>query len=309
MTPLDIGAVLMGSAAAGGFAFVIRPPLPRLARRVRPYTVAVRGSFGKPSDPQDVSRFAVVGAVAIVAGPLRTAGERIARVLESRADAVLDLKLYQAGRRNESAADFRLSQVSRGAAMALGFGGGAFVVAHTLLAVLLAALCGFVAGSARVRGRLDRAIERRSQQMELELYTVNQLLALHVRSGAGPMQAVQRVVERGTGAVVEELETVLTWVRSGQRETVAFRRAAEITPCKSAARTYQMFALAAERGSDLGRGLLAVGDDLRDVRRESLRKHAVKQRAAMLLPTIGVLAPIMLIFVAAPLPSIVLGSR
>jgi hypothetical protein len=29
----------------------------------------------------------------------------------------------------------------------------------------------------------------------------------------------------------------------------------------------------------------------------------------MLIPTIGILAPIMLLFIAAPLPSIVLGQR
>ena len=32
-------------------------------------------------------------------------------------------------------------------------------------------------------------------------------------------------------------------------------------------------------------------------------------RAAMLVPTIAVLAPVMLLFIAAPLPSIVFGSR
>jgi hypothetical protein len=64
-----------------------------------------------------------------------------------------------------------------------------------------------------------------------------------------------------------------------------------------------------ERGSDLAAALLAIGDDLREARREALRKASVKRRAAMLAPTIGVLAPIMLLFVAAPLPSIVLGKR
>jgi hypothetical protein len=50
--------------------------------------------------------------------------------------------------------------------------------------------------SARCRGvnawRLDRAIRERAERMRLELYTVNQLLAMHVRTGAGPIQAVQR---------------------------------------------------------------------------------------------------------------------
>jgi hypothetical protein len=40
-----------------------------------------------------------------------------------------------------------------------------------------------------------------------------------------------------------------------------------------------------------------------------VRKQAIRRRAAMLLPTIGILAPIMLLFIAAPLPSIVFGHH
>ena len=64
-----------------------------------------------------------------------------------------------------------------------------------------------------------------------------------------------------------------------------------------------------ERGVDLAGGLLALSEDLREARREQLHKDAVRRRAAMLVPTIGILAPIMLLFIAAPLPSIVLGHR
>ena len=73
--------------------------------------------------------------------------------------------------------------------------------------------------------------------------------------------------------------------------------------------TRRLFALAAEQGADLGTALRALSDDVRDVRRDELRRAATRRRAAMLIPTIAVLAPIMLLFVIAPLPSIVLGGR
>ena len=56
-------------------------------------------------------------------------------------------------------------------------------------------------------------------------------------------------------------------------------------------------------------GCSALSEDLRDARREEMRKTATKRRAAMLVPTIAVLAPVMLLFIAAPLPSIVFGGR
>ncbi len=309
MNAAIVGAVTMGGVVAGGLAAIVLRPPRRLAQRVRPYIATARVAMGSVSDGGDGSLPRAGGTFEVIVGPFREFSKALGRLLENRSDDALAKRLYQARRIATTPNEFRLEQVSRGFVTALIFGAAACVMARTPVAVMAATICGFIAGSARVRGVLERNIRDRAQRMDLELYTINQLLALHVRSGAGPMQAVQRIVDRGNGELVEEMRSVLTWVRSGQREQDAFRRAAELTPCASAARTYQMFALAAERGSDLGQGLLAVGDDLREVRRESLRKHAVKQRAAMLAPTIGILAPIMLLFVAAPLPSIVLGNH
>ncbi len=123
------------------------------------------------------------------------------------------------------------------------------------------------------------------------------------------MQAVQRIVDRGRGLVRDELDAVLASARSGVAEGDAFRRAAEVTPEPSAARTYRLFATGAERGADLATALRALSEDLRDARRDEVRASATKRRAAALVPTIAVLAPVMLLFVAAPLPSIVLGGR
>jgi Flp pilus assembly protein TadB len=130
-----------------------------------------------------------------------------------------------------------------------------------------------------------------------------------VRTGAGPIQATQRIVDRGHGALVDELDTVLRMVRNGTSEPEAFRRAADDTPEPAAARTFKLFATGTERGVDLADGLRALSEDLRDSRREEIRKTATKRRAAMLVPTIAILAPVMLLFIAAPLPSIVFGSR
>jgi hypothetical protein len=51
-----------------------------------------------------------------------------------------------------------------------------------------------------------------------------------------------------------------------------------------------------------------LSEDVREARREAIRRMATKRRAAMLIPTIAILAPIMLLFVAAPLPRIVFGG-
>jgi tight adherence protein C len=303
--------VLSAGVAAVGVAAVVAPPTRRLAPRVRPYTVAARARFGRGAEVTDlVASSPSSSTVTRVFGPpFAAAVHRLGRLLERRTDAALARALRQAGFDDVEPDEYR----TRLAVHVLGFGvtGAALgaLVFHRPLAAVGLALCGVVFGASRLRGRLERGIVDRRERIRLELYTVNQLLAMHVRTGAGPVQATQRVVDRGEGVVVDELGAVLAAMRNGVNEPDAYRHAADITPEPAAARTYKLFAAGAERGVDLADGLRALSEDLRDSRREEIRQTATRRRAAMLVPTIAVLAPVMLLFIAAPLPSIVFGSR
>ena len=304
-----IGMVSASVAAASGAAVLV-PPTRRLAPRVRPYTIEARARFGRGADAADLVAVTRSSSVNRLFGPpVRAFVQRLGRVLERRTDAALDLSLRQAGFVDVTPDDYR----TRVAVQTLMFGatGAGFgaLVFHRPLAAVGLGTCGVVFGGSRLRGRLEGRITDRRERIRLELYTVNQLLAMHVRTGAGPVQATQRVVDRGQGIVVDELRAVLAAMRNGIAEPEAFRRAAEVTPEPAAARTYKLFAAGAERGVDLADGLRALSEDLRDARREEIRQTATKRRAAMLVPTIAVLAPVMLLFIAAPLPSIVFGSR
>lgn len=302
----------VGTLAAGIAGMIVRPT-PRLAPRVRPYTVIARAELGRSADVMA----AVQPSTAITGGTLRTifgppalalAG-RLSRMFEARSDDHLQLRLRQAGFFDMSVDEYRVRALGQAALFAgAGIVVGALVLRTPFLTLALAA-CGFTFGVTRGKSRVDRAIVERTERIRLELYTVNQLLAIHIRTGAGTVQAAQRIVDRGTGVMVEELDAVLVWVRSGLAEPAAFDRAAELTPEPNAARTYKLFAAGAERGVDLGGALRALSEDLRDSRREGLRRVATKRRAAMLIPTIAVLAPIMLLFIAAPLPSVIFGGQ
>lgn len=306
---LAAGAVGTGAA---GIARLLQPPTRRLAGRVRPYAVVARSALGHVVDPipvRDVGRGTEATLPRLFGPAVRAAIGRVSNAIESRGDEHIERMLRQAGMYDVTPERYRVQQLVHAAVFAVG---AALVVAVTLktpLVVLGAGIAGFVYGASRTRSRLERRIAARAARIRLELYTVNHLLAMQVRTGSGAMQAVQRVVQRGQGAVVQELSDVLTWTRSGLGEAEAFRRAAELTPEPSAARTYQLLAAGVERGVDLGGGLLALSSDIRDSRREQMHKEAVRRRAAMLVPTIAILAPIMLLFIAAPLPSIVLGHH
>jgi tight adherence protein C len=311
MTAQGFLAALCIAVALSAAARLLLPPTARLAPRVRPYVVAGRSALGLPPVQLELDvDMAPRGTLRRLFGPmLAAAARRAGRLVESRSDAHLELRLAQAGLADVSVDEHRVRQVSQGAVAAVAGGAAAAVVLRAPVGTLAVAMGAGFWGVTRARASVDRAIRQRAERIRLELPTVNQLLALHVRTGAGPMQAVQRVVARGHGVVVDELETALRRSRAGGRESDAFRGIALLTPEPCAARTYELFAVAVERGADLAEGLLALGDQLREARREEIRKQAVRRRAAMLLPTIGILAPIMLLFIAAPLPSIVLGHH
>jgi tight adherence protein C len=173
--------------------------------------------------------------------------------------------------------------------------------------VLVLGGLGFIVGATRWRGRLDRGSALRRERLRVELYTVNQLLAMHIKTGGGPIQATQRIVARGSGVVVEELAEVLRMIAGGTSPREAFARAAALTAEPQAARTYELLAAGTERGVDVAAALLAFSEDIRDDRREDLKKAATRRRAAMLVPIIALLAPVMLLFILAPIPRIVFG--
>jgi Flp pilus assembly protein TadB len=307
---LEVLLVASVATVGAGVARVLVPPTPRLAPRVRPYIAMVPGVDRTAAAVAPSARWQGRTTVGRLFGPpLHAALTRLGAFLERRSDDHLERLLWQAGLVDLAPDEYRFRQATLGVGTGVLAGFAAAATLRAPVVVLAVAIAGFVLGATRRRRRVERAIEDRAARLRQELYTVNQLLALHVRTGAGPMQAVQRVVERGRGAVVEELAAVLAWARGGMAEADAFRRAATLTPEPSAARTYRLFATGTERGADLAGALLALSEDIRDARREQLHKDAVRKRAAMLVPTIAILAPIMLLFIAAPLPSIVLGYR
>src|SRR5437763_8647313 len=102
--------------------------------------------------------------------------------------------------------------------------------------------------------------------MRPELYTVAQLLAMFIRTGHGPIEAMRGTIRRGTGPVVEELGEAMRWIAGGMGEAEALERLAEDTAEPAAARLYRLLGAGVEAGSDLGAALLTTSDDLRSQR-------------------------------------------
>lgn len=306
MTPMAVLAASLTALAAGLVLRLVAPPPRRLRTRVGPYLSPTLAAMGRNGS---------AGPISSVFGPIiRDVADWVGTRLDRAGSEVMLLKLRQAGWHRGVAEDrmvtaYRLAQLRSltvGVLVALILG-QALDLSMTLRLVLLS--LGLLVGATRVKGRLEKAIDARRERMKIEVYTVNQLLAMRVRAGGGVIQAVKATVDRGHGEVVAELAEALRLHRSGWRGPDAFRRIAELTPEPFCSRTYRLLASAEERGADLAGALLSLSEDVRETRRESIKRTATKRRAAMLVPTIAILAPVLILFVAAPLPYLITGWR
>ena len=307
-------AALAGLSVSIALYYVVRPRT-RLAIRTRPYSVVSRSALGRPVEFE-----ALRGGVSsdstlwrLFGPPVLAVADALGGVIDSVSGEGLARKIRQAGLFATSDPSQRVQEYRvRQLGLALTGGGVAFALAALLgvspLMRLLFLVLGLLWGGSYWRGKLDSAIDDPRTRMRIELYTVNQLLAMRIRVGGGVISAVRDAVERGRGAVIDDLAEALRMHQGGMSAGEAFRRIGEFTPEPHAKRTYLLLATADERGSDLAGALLALSHDIRDDRREALRRRATKRRAAMLFPIIAILAPILIMFVAAPLPWIIFGE-
>ncbi|MEX0864637.1 MAG: type II secretion system F family protein [Acidimicrobiia bacterium] len=301
INPALVSAALATAVSVGALVLTVAPPPRRLRARIGPYTSP---HLAKAASMRG-------GWLGAVFGPIvRDLADRLGSALDRAGNDSVLLRLRQGGwyrglEESEMITRYRLLQLKTTAtALLLGLGVAWAIRVPRMVAWTLVGL-GLVIGVTRTKGRLNRAIENRREQMKIEIYTVNQLLAMRVRAGGGVIQAVKAMTQRGQGEVIAELSEALRLHRAGWSGADAFRRIAELSPEPFCTRTYRTLATAEERGADLATALLSLSEDVRETRRESIKRTATKRRAAMLVPTIAILAPVLMLFVAAPLPYLI----
>ena len=309
----DLRLVLAGVAAAFATALavglVVSPPR-RLAPRMGPFVQLSRSRLG--AGDADVTVLGAKGPGGPLLEVLAPIGRRAAEILGSLIDtgdrSSVELRLRQAGFADTSADQYRMRQLAWTvggvvASTALGL----LVGVATATVLLLAAAGGYV-GATRWRAIVDRAIATRREAIRSELYTVAQLLAVYVRTGHGPVEAVREIAGRGQGPLAAELREALGWISGGMVPQNAYEHLAELTAEPLAARLLRLLGSATSSGGDVAKGLLALSEDARSERRDEVARSAIRRRSAMLIPLLVLIAPTMLLFIAAALPYVVFGS-
>lgn len=300
---------MLAMTATGVFvataAVLIRRPRRRLEGRVRPYATPALARLGRP-----------VVAAPVVAGSDEGFRVRLGRHLigllhGGRPDPVLQARLSQSGLYDTApahvVAEHRVRQMAVGmVGGAVGLGCGVAIAGAPLAAIGMGVI-GVVAGALRPAAAVDRAIDARRRRLRAEIPPLCQLIALRLRANGSVIVALSETAARTRGVMTGELDEALAQHRAGRPLEEALEAAAVATPEPEAARVHRLLAGAIRHGLDAAPELLRLAADARSAHLTGLRRDATRRRGAILLPTVGLLAPLMLLFIAAPLPGMVLG--
>ncbi len=316
MSQLEIVAALTGGVAVTAVMWILLDPHKRLAPRVRPYAAVSRSRLARSYDVAGMAHAASATAESTMQrlfGPIFDATIAwFSQLLGAGNDEQFATRLRHAGMYPGISAErrvreFRVRSLGQSLLYAAGLGALGVLIGGTQTMVLFGVL-GFVLGIASARSKVNTAVKRRRERLRGELYTFNQLIALRTRVGGGVVDALRHAVDRGNGVFVDELSEVLRLQASGMSMAEALRRAAALTSEPEAQRTYNVLATAQDRGADLGDALLDLSKDLRAQRRDDLQQAAARRRLMLIIPIVIILAPVLLLFIGAPVPSLIFGT-
>jgi len=293
-------------AAVGLLVVQVVRPRRQVVRRFLPYTEVARSRLG--GEIAFFSQPAVYGeATRRVLGPLATGlGAAMARILGLGESSDLERRLRQAGYPMTSDAYRRLHlRWALGAPVGLGCLGLLTSSATLTVGFFLA---GAVVGVRRTPDRLRSSIARRSARLRSDLPTVAAMLSPRIENRKSLMTAVAEVVAEGSGPVVGDLNRALNLVAAGYGDAAAFGLLATETAEEAAARFYRFLAAATRGGIDLPKALLDHADALRLQRREEVERSAARRQMSMVLPDLVFMAPVLLLFLLAPVPRLLFGA-
>lgn len=174
--------------------------------------------------------------------------------------------------------------------------------------VLLFFAAGVFVGARRLPEQVRRKTKRRAERMRGDLPTVAAVLAVKIENNKSLVVAVSDLVYQGTGPVIEELGRSVHLINAGYGEAAAFDLLGRETPEPAAARFYSFLAAATGGGLDLAKALLDQATELRVQRREEVERTAARRRISLVVPNLVFMAPVLFVFLLAPLPELLFGK-
>jgi tight adherence protein C len=206
-----------------------------------------------------------------------------------------------------TAQDYRRRHLRWTLAAPVGFA-AAGALAGSALLVLTFGVLGFIGGVRMMPDQLRRLTRRRAARIRSDLPTVAGMLSPKLENAKSLAVAVDSVVAQGSGPVIGDLARAMHASAAGVSLANAFEAIAAEAADPAAGRFYRFLASATSGGIDLPKALLEQADELRAQRREDVERSAARRQMSMIIPTVALMAPVMILFLLAPVPQMIFGK-
>ena len=163
--------------------------------------------------------------------------------------------------------------------------------------VLSALLCSIPLSGWVVYELQQSRVKKREQIIELQLASMLDLLAFSVSAGEPIILAIGRVSKLCNGVLAEVLGEIPRQLLQGATISSALLNAAELTSSTSFSRSIRAIQIALDRGTPIAGVLRAQAYEARSGNQQNLLNLAGKKEAAMMVPVVFFILP-MIVFIA-----------
>ena len=176
----------------------------------------------------------------------------------------------------------------------------AFLLDQSISGVLVAGIFGLAAGIILSRFSLKRKIKKRKEAIYHQLPEVMDLLSVSVASGLGFDQALDYVVEKSEGVLIQEFDITRREMALGRPRREALTALGE--RCDNLEiKTFTTAVLQAdEMGASLQNILHVQADTIRMTHKQNVEEQAQKLAVKILLPLVFFILPVVLIVILGP---------
>lgn len=144
---------------------------------------------------------------------------------------------------------------------------------------------------------LNRAIEKRKEQVQKHLPDLLDMIASTVQAGLSLNASLAYAVDSAPGALGDEIKEVLAEIRLGRARAEALKAAAERLNQQEFTTTITAITQAERLGANIGKILVELADDTRTHRILIVEEHAAKLPVKMVFPMAFFLLPALFVII------------